>query len=288
MALNYIIKWSQMNKTKMKFNNNKFELLYHKPYLNNRKLDLLKELPFFNRFFNYNVSENISISPSQSVKDLGVNITRDLSWNVHIDITTKKASRISRWILHVFYTRDPVTMITLFKTLVRPILEYCPEIWNPYKVKDIVSIEKVQRTFTSKIRGTKDLNYWERLKALELYSLQRRRERILILIVWKIRNGMYPNCVNFKFKVHKRSNSVKAVLKPMPRVMGSLLTKYEESFVIKAAKLWNVIPSNLTVIEHLGAFKSGLDRFLKTVPDLPPVPGYPSQTKNSLTDYIVR
>ena len=72
----------------------------------------------------------------------------------------------------------------------------------------------------------------------------------------------------------------------MPKVTGSLLTKYEESFVVRAAKLWNTLPSSLTHVKALNLFKIGLDNFLKTIPDLPPIPGYPYQTKNSLTDYI--
>ena len=56
---------------------------------------------------------------------------------------------------------------------------------SPIKKKDIEEIEAVQRTFSSKIAGMKHLNYWKRLKELNLYSLQRRRERYTIIYVWK-------------------------------------------------------------------------------------------------------
>ena len=231
--LDYIIEWSKNNK--MTLNNDKFELLCHKPSLN-KNLNLINNLPFFNQFHSYNVS-NGQILPSNSVRDLGIHITPDLNWDVHIDKICKKARQISGWILHVFYARDQNTMLTLFNALARSVLEYCPEIWNPHKVKDIVCIEQVQRTFTAKIRGVSHLNYWERLSFLKIYSLQRRRERLMIIVVWKILNRVYPNCVNFEFKLNKRLNSLKAILQPMPKATGSLLTKYEESFVVKAAKL---------------------------------------------------
>ena len=38
-----------------------------------------------------------------------------------------------------------------------------------------------------------DLSYNERLKALKLYSLQRRRERYCIIYVWKVLEGLVPN-----------------------------------------------------------------------------------------------
>jgi hypothetical protein len=86
----------------------------------------------------------------------------------------------------VFRTRDTVTMITLYKSLVRSLLEYCCPLWNPRKVTDIQLLESVQRTFTSKIRSVKHLNYWDRLRTLKLMSLQRRRERYIILQMWKV------------------------------------------------------------------------------------------------------
>ena len=83
-------------------------------------------------------------------------------------------------------------MLTLLKSLI-PQLEYCCQLWNPWKVKDIQAIEAIQRTFTYKITEVHHLNYWERLHELKLYSLQRRRERYTIIYIWKITQHMVPN-----------------------------------------------------------------------------------------------
>ena len=91
--------------------------------------------------------------------------------------------------------------------------------WHPYLVKDIVAIEQVQRTFTSRINGMRDINYWDRLKKLKIRSLQRRREKSIIMHVWKIKYNIFPNSIGMIFKLHKRSNAVKAVLKPLPRAV---------------------------------------------------------------------
>ena len=50
-------------------------------------------------------------------------------------------------------------MLTLLKTLVIPLLEYCSQLWNPRKAKDIQAVEAIQRTFTYKITEVKHLNY---------------------------------------------------------------------------------------------------------------------------------
>ena len=52
---------------------------------------------------------------------------------------------------------------------------------------------RVARTFTYKISEVQHLNYWERLHELKLYSLRRRRERYIIIYIWKITQQMVPN-----------------------------------------------------------------------------------------------
>ena len=62
----------------------------------------------------------------------------------------------------------------------------------------------MQRTFTSKIDGIQHLNYWQRLKALDLMSLQRRRERYLIIHMWKVLHFKCPNDIGIQFSVTLR------------------------------------------------------------------------------------
>ena len=93
----------------------------------------------------------------------------------------------------MFQSRERSLMLTLLKSLVIPLLEYCYQLWNPRKAKDIQAMEVIQRTFTYKITEVQHLNYWERLHELKLYSLKRRRERFIIIYIWKIAQYMVPN-----------------------------------------------------------------------------------------------
>ena len=173
-------------------------------------------------------------------------------------------------------------MITLFNSLVRSKLEFCCEIWSPSCIKHIASIEQVQRSFTFRISGMKTFNYWERLQKLGIMSLQRRRERTILLHLWKVKNEIYPNSINIEFKYHPRSSAFKAILKPLPKLKGKLLRQYDESFVINSAKLWNSLLPPLTCLNTLEHFKTSLDRFLVDIPEQPPIPGYPYVSDNSL------
>ena len=70
------------------------------------------------------------------------------------------------WVLRVFQPRERSLMLTLLKSLFIFLLEYCCQLWNPWKVKDIQAIDAIQRTFTYKITEVQHLNYWERLHDL--------------------------------------------------------------------------------------------------------------------------
>ena len=72
-------------------------------------------------------------------------------------------------------------------------LDYGCQLWSSYLIKHINMAEKVQRSFTRFISGMKGLSYPERLTVLKLYSLRRRKERYMIIYVWKILDGLVPN-----------------------------------------------------------------------------------------------
>ena len=126
------------------------------------------------------------IPQSTDVPDLGIIMSKDCSFNSHISSLSRKCNNLAGWILRSFVSRDRLTMLTLFKSLVISRLDYASQLWSPHKISQITQIEKVQRSFTKHITGLRDLSYHERLQTLKLYSLQRRRERYCIILIWKI------------------------------------------------------------------------------------------------------
>ena len=163
----------------MQLHEQKFELLVHRA----GRATSLESLPFTSHLYTYEVSKDVRVSPSNEVKDLGVRISADLSWKTQISSVVSKGRSIAAWVLSVFKSREPEVMMTLYKTYVRSQLEYCSILWHPQTIEDIELIEGVQRTFTSKISGLSDKNYWERLEVLNLMSLQRRRERYILIMM---------------------------------------------------------------------------------------------------------
>ena len=157
-------------------------------------------------------------------------------------------------------------------------------LWSPTKIGDISLLEGVQRTATSKIADLDDLNYWQRLSALGLMSLQRRRERYIILYIHKILHNKVPNDVALCF-VNNPRLGIKAVIPPIPRNRAKT-TLLDSSFAVRGPSLWNLLPKWLNSIESFDAFKVNLDKLLTDIPDMPPTSGYTSSNSNSLSCWI--
>ena len=265
----------------MQLHEYKFELIVHK----SNNSSAFDHLPFTVESYTYSVSNGEILYPVDQLKDLGVIVSPNLSWSPHINTISSKARSIAYWVLSVFKSRDKFPMLTLYKSIVRSHLEYCCPLWQPNKIADIQELESVQRTFTARIRGMESLNYWERLKSLKLMSLQRRRERYIILHMWKTLHGVCPNDLLIKFTDPCRLG-VKAVVPSFTKSAKQRnQTLYEHSFAVIGPRLWNTLPRNVSIITCQQQFKDKLTDYVFSVLDLPPVRGYTSPNKNSLLDW---
>ena len=276
--LDQVIKWSEENNMSLhvdKFIYMNFHTARSRP---------LTELPFQNQYFEYFTSNSQSLLPDNSVKDLGVTLSPTLSWHPHSLELVKKSNSHAGWVLSSFHSRSPSTMKTLYKSLIRSHLEYSCPLWVGLQIGDAMLIEGVQRRFTSRMAFGKKLNYWERLSILNLMSLQRRRERYVILQMWKTLHGNISNDLNVSFYYNPRLGFRASVPTPFGKNYRAR-SLYDSSFAVKGPLLFNVLPKEINSLETLETFKFKLDEFLKSFPDCPPVQGYAAPNQNSLLDW---
>ena len=155
-------------------------------------------------------------------------------------------------------------------------------------------LEKLQSSFTRKMKSTKELNYWERLKHFQMLSQERRMQRYKIIYTWKILEGKVPNC-----GITSHENARKGRLCIIPALKRSnqkIQTLRENSFQIIGPRLFNCLPSNIRNKTKcsIDDFKFLLDQFLSKIPDEPKLPGYlptasnlnTGQPSNCLIDQI--
>ena len=121
------------------------------------------------------------INPSDNVLDLGSFTYRNCSFEFHMNNLCKKCSNLSGWILRIFMTRDSITMMPLFKSLVLCRLDYGSQLWSLHLVKHIHQLKIIQIDFIffSKIHHEKISNYHD----IQLRITQNTHCGILISIV---------------------------------------------------------------------------------------------------------
>ena len=174
----------------------------------------------------------------------------------------------------MFLTRDCITMLTLFKSIVLLRLDYGTQLWSPFLIKHITQLENIHRSFTKHITGMNDIPYYERLKSLELYSMQRRRERYCIIYIWKIIEGLATNFSNpITSKCSERRGRSFVISHVNVCRVGTLAYN---SFRRRSIRLLNSLPMHLRSISSCSVlrFKTQLGIFLGSVEDLPCLPGF--------------
>ena len=103
-------------------------------------------------------------------KDLRVYVQDNLKFDKHISLTVNRANRHVGLIKRAFSYLDEETLLVLYKTLIRPILDNGNLIWFPTLKKHIRAIENVQRRITKILPQLSIFCYEERLKSY-LYQL---------------------------------------------------------------------------------------------------------------------
>ena len=102
------------------------------------------------------------ITPTESVKDLGIIVDPSLKYHIayrHTSTVTARANQMLALINKSFEYLSTNMLLQLYKSFVRTILEYVNTVWGPMFVLDQQSVEKIQRRDTKLVREIKDLSY---------------------------------------------------------------------------------------------------------------------------------
>jgi hypothetical protein len=126
--------------------------------------------------------EVIIITQSTEEKDLGITILDEkFKFQIHFNNQTNKANQRLGMIKRSFTYMDKKMFTTLYKSIVRPHLEYGSNIWSFMHKKEAIQIENVQRRATKLVKNIQHLSYSDRSRYLGLPSLQYRRLELLTI-----------------------------------------------------------------------------------------------------------
>ena len=197
------------------------------------------------------------LDTSKLEKDLGVLIDEELNFSKHIEAQVAKANRILGLIRRSYRFLDGESLRYMFTSLVRPHLEFANVVWSPRYQKDKNLIEGVLRRATKLVPGMTALPYEERLRKLNLPSMQYRRDRGDMIEVYKFTHDLYDARSPLTPENDTRTRGHMYKLKKL-RVNKGIRQGF---FPIRITDIWNGLPADIVNAPLLNSFKNRLDKY---------------------------
>ena len=151
---------------------------------------------------------------------------------------------------------DEEMLTKIIKSLIRPRLEYAAVVWSPHLRKDVKKLEKVQRSITRMVPSLRDLKYEERLERLGLPTLEDRRERGDMIMMYRCVRGL-ENIDKEDMIIRDtgitRGHEYKVKI---PTCKGDI-KKF--SFPFRSIEKWNRLDEEVVKAKSIQSFKRKLD-----------------------------
>jgi len=154
---------------------------------------------------------------------------------------------------------DEEDFLLIYKTYIRPHMEYCEQAWSPHLAKDIQTLEKVQRSSTKIVSSLKKLSYETRLNKLVLLTLEKRRIRGDLIENYKIINGKENVKINQFFEFSNTRYILRGHDKKLV-INRSRLNKSKFFFSNRVARHWNNLTQEVVNAPSVNSFKNRLDQ----------------------------
>ncbi len=175
--------------------------------------------------------------------DLGVIISDDLKPSNQCSKVVKTANKLVGFIGRTFEHKSEKVILTLYNSLVRPLLEYYVQYWSPYYREDIDKLERVQRRVTKMIPRLRCKPYEERIQELNLFSMSKRRMRGDLIEAFKMFKGFVNVNVSDYFTLDQsrvtRGNGYKIASKRFSS------REAKHFFFNRVVNAWNSLPEVL-------------------------------------------
>jgi hypothetical protein len=207
---------------------------------------------------NYNM-DNTELQCTDKERDLGIIVDNRLKLDAHTESQINKASSKLAVIRRSFNYLEPDTFCTLYKSLVRPHLEYCNAITYPRLERQITDLENVQRRATKLVPSLKNLSYIDRLKALNLPTLNYRRNRGDVIEAYKYIHGIY-NVSPCPLLLDERVVLTRGHTYKLKKARCNKSVR-QHFFVNRVVDKWNQLPDFIVTSPSLNTFKNRLDSF---------------------------
>ncbi len=199
---------------------------------------------------------NQPLSTFKEHKHLGLTLSDDGKWNVHIQLYLNKAwSRIGTLRSFKFLLKRSA-LERMYISIIRPLLEYADVVWSNITQELKNELESVQTEAARIVCGaTKYCNIQKLYHELNWETLETRRNKHKLILFYKMKNGLAPPylCDLIPQQIQNRYVLRNATDIPIIPCRTQL---YRNSFLPSTILDWNRLAENIRTAPTLAAFKS--------------------------------
>jgi hypothetical protein len=213
----------------------------------------------------YKLGETV-LQETKNHSYLGVEITHDMKWNIHVNNITAKANRSLGFIRRNLISCPKDLKSKAYITLVRPLLEFSSVVWDTNTLELIKQIESVQRRAARFVMNeySRESSPSEMISTLGWETLAQRRKVARVTMMYKISTGQaaIPERTFLQpVTRHSRNHHSKAYQRPTG-------TKdcWVYSFFPNTIKDWNQLPENIITAETTKQFKQAAINHYNSTP----------------------
>ena len=217
---------------------------------------------------NHEFSYNMGGRPLEAVnfeKDVGVMIDSSLKPSLQCSKAAKKGQVVLGQLARALTYRDKVTFFDLYKTYVRPHLEYAVQAWSPWNIGDKELLESVQKRAVGMISNLRGRTYQERLAELGETTLETRRQRGDMIQTYRILSGKDKVSYSTWFTLAEQAPAIDIVRTRSEtgyRNIKKIEAKGEvrrNSFAPRVVDPWNSLPNKVKEAPTVNTFKNMYD-----------------------------
>ncbi len=201
---------------------------------------------------------------------LGLKFSYNLRWNAHIDVICTKARRRLNMMLPLKYKLDRKSLEVMYKSFVRPVMEYGIVVWGGTYDSNIVKLEQINVDALRLITGaTARSNIAKLYSETSMNSIMDRRDKAILTMFYKTNHSQVPDYLR-ELLPSSNQNNLRYTFRNnyQFKLPFARLESFRRSFIPYSIKLWNALTVDGQNKNSLHEFKSYLTVCYDNVPNV--------------------
>ena len=212
------------------------------------------------------IFDNTAVSEVNHHTYLGITVSFNLWWNTHVDELCAKANKRLNMMLPLKYKLDRRSLENMYKSFVRPVMEYGIVVWGGTYHTSLSELEEINIKAMRIITGATEKSNIAKLSLeTSISSVAERRDMAMLLMFYKVGNNLVPDYLSQLLPSANR-NIVKYNLRNNDEIKLPFmrLETFRRSFILYALKLWNLLSIQYRTISCVYEFKTSLSEIFNT------------------------